>query len=275
VWRGKALAADEARPLAGRRIVITRAPEQAEELIRRLENAGARVLLLPMVRFAALEDTSELDNAIAGLGEFDWIIFTSANAVRFFLGRCRELGRWALLGRLQIAVVGAVTRESLEAEGLAAAFLPREFSGASLAAEVAPKITGKRVLLPRSDRANEALPEALRTAGVVVRDVVTYRTAEPESIDGGIINALRRGEADVITFFSPSAFQNFGHAVGTESAREIGTRVAFAAVGPTTAAAIRAAGVEVSVESSTATSEALAEALVSYFARGRAGTGRI
>jgi uroporphyrinogen III methyltransferase/synthase len=273
-WRGKALAADDVQPLAGRRIVVTRAPEQAEELIRRLENAGAQVLLLPMVRFAALDDTSELNSVIAGLGEFDWVIFTSANAVRFFLVRCRELGRWALLGRLQIAVVGSATRAALEAEGLAPAFVPREFSGTAVADEFGPQLTGKKVLLPRSDRAGEELPDALRAAGAAVAEVVAYRTAEPELIDDAIVDALRRGEADAITFFSPSAFRNFERAAGVDVARQIGERVSFAAVGPTTAAAIRAAGVKVAVEASSATNEALAEALESYFARGRAETGR-
>jgi uroporphyrinogen III methyltransferase/synthase len=268
------LAVAEIRPLAGRRIVITRAPEQAEELIGRLENAGAQVLLLPMVRFAALEDTSELDGLIAGLGAFDWVIFTSANAVRFFLARCRELGRRPLMGHLQIAVVGAATRAALKAEGLAAAFVPREFSGTALAADLAPQVAGKKVLLPRSDRAGEELPDALRTAGVVATVVVAYRTAEPESIDGAILDALRLGEADAITFFSPSAFRNFEHAVGVEGAQEIGSRVAFAAVGPTTAAAIRASGIKVGVESSNATSEELEKALERHFAGRIAETGR-
>ena len=268
------MAADEARPLAGRRIVVTRAPEQAEELIRRLTESGAQVVLLPTVRFAALEDTAGLDDAIAGLNEVDWIVFTSANTVRFFLGRCRELGRLASVARLPIAVVGAATRAALDAEGLAAAFVPHEFSGAGLAAELAPKLAGKRVFLPRSDRAGEELPDALRDAGVVVTEVVAYRTAGPESIDAAIVNALRSGEADAITFFSPSAFHNFERAMGNDVAREIAARVAFAAVGPTTAAAIRARGAQVSVESSAATSEAVTEALGRHFARGRAETGR-
>jgi uroporphyrinogen III methyltransferase/synthase len=216
-----------------------------------------------------------LDSLISKLSEFDWIIFTSANAVRFFLLRCRGLGRLALLGRLRIAVVGAATQAALEAEGLAAAFVPREFSGTALANELAPILAGTKVLLPRSDRADDALPEALRGAGAVVRDVVTYRTAEPESTDAAIVDALRRGEADAIMFFSPSAFRNFEHAMGVEGVREIGARMAFAAVGPTTAAAIRAGGVKVAVEASAATSEGLAEALERHFARGGTETGRI
>ena len=173
-----------------------------------------------MVRFAALESTSESNGVIAELREFDWVIFTSANAVRFFLARCRDLGRRPLIGRLQIAAVGAATQAALEAEGLTAAFVPHQFSGIALADELAPQVTGKRVLLPRSDRAGEELPDALRTAGVVVTEVVAYRTAEPESIDGAILDALRRGEADAIAFFSPSAFRNFEHVVGVEAAQE-------------------------------------------------------
>src|SRR5258708_7856955 len=101
----------------------------------RLAELGARTILLPMVRFVAAADAPELDRAIGGLSEFDWLIFTSANAVRFFVRRCRSLGRWPPPAGVACAAVGQATSAALEEEGIRAAFVPREASAAGLAAE--------------------------------------------------------------------------------------------------------------------------------------------
>jgi uroporphyrinogen-III synthase len=253
--------------LAGRRVVITRAPQQNEELARELEGRGARVMTLPLVHFAELSDFRAVDAAIAELQSFDWLIFTSGNAVRFFLGRCRKLGRWPAESKPRIAVVGAATRSVLEGEGLRAEHMPATFGGAALAGELAEFVAGKRVLLPRSDRAGQELPAQLRATGAAITDVVAYRTAEPETLDPAMLEAMWRGEADAITFFSPSAFEHFARALGDGvMLRMADAGLAFAAVGPTTAAAIRAAGLPVAAESAAATSAALVDALDSYFA---------
>jgi uroporphyrinogen III methyltransferase / synthase len=263
--KGEALTADDPRALAGRRIVITRAPEQSEELLRRLAELGAEVLTLPMVRFVEPKETGELDGAIRSLAEFDWLVFTSANAVRFFLGRCREVRVWPLPAGLRMAVVGPATRAALETEGLRAALVPREFRGDALAAELGNEVDGRRVLLPRSDRAGDELPRVLRVAGATVTEVVAYRTAEPESLDATVLELLRRGDADALTFFSPSSFRHFAEAFGGDAARRLSARVAFAAVGPVTAAAIRDAGLPVAVEAPEATASAFVAALERHF----------
>ncbi len=99
----------KSRTLQGWRIVITRAAEQTQELRARLEELGAEVLLLPMIRFLEPEDSSGLDRAIRSLADFEWLIFTSANAVSFFMARCRALGISAKNGRTKIAAVGSAT----------------------------------------------------------------------------------------------------------------------------------------------------------------------
>jgi len=134
--RGAALNTVRSRTLEGRRIVVTRAPAQTKELRERLEELGAEVILLPLVRFLEPENTADLDRAIRSLEQFDWLIFTSANAVTFFLGRCRALGCGSASGRTKIAAVGSATQLALEKEGLQVAFIPAEFSGAGLAAEL-------------------------------------------------------------------------------------------------------------------------------------------
>jgi uroporphyrinogen III methyltransferase / synthase len=275
-WRGGALSGtDIAGALAGKRIVVTRAAEQAGELVHRLSESGARVLSVPMVRFLEPEDPSDLDRALADLGRFDWLIFTSANAVRFFTDRCRIRGCGPLPSDLRIAAVGPATLRALEAEGLDVSLMPRQSSGAALAAEFAGSSSGKRLLVPQSDRAADELPSALRRAGAMVTAVVAYRTAGPETLDAAALAALREGEADAVTFFSPSAFHQFMRVLGDEAVCRMCAHTAFAAVGPTTAAAIREAGVPVAVEAEEATAASLVAGLARYFAERGARKARL
>src|ERR1700687_4641890 len=139
------------RPLDGKCIVITRAVEQSRELKERLEMLGARVLLLPAVSFSNPTDTIELDRAIGSLETYDWLLFTSANAARFFAGRCRKLGRKPEGStRLRCAAVGPATASAATAEGFTIDYVAQEFLGEALARELGGSLAGKRVLLPRS-----------------------------------------------------------------------------------------------------------------------------
>jgi len=267
-------------PLAGKRVVVTRAPEQAEELVRRLHQLGAEVLLLPAVRFGEPEDSAPLDQAILGLESFDWIVFTSANAVRFLIARCRalRLDRWlgaeaepldssAKLRAPKLAAVGPATAEALEKEGLRALFVSGTFRGEALAAELGPQLAGKRVLLPRSDRSNDLLPAALRAAGAEVVNVVAYRTSAPGLLSAEAAGAVVRGDVDVLTFLSPSAFHHLADEFGIAALLRLSSRVALAAIGPTTAAAIREAGLPVEIEAREATPASLVAAIHDYYAQ--------
>jgi uroporphyrinogen III methyltransferase / synthase len=268
----------KSRTLEGRRIVVTRAAAQSGELRKRLEELGAEVVLLPLVRFLEPEDTADLDRAIHALEKFDWLIFTSTNAVTLFLRRCRALRTWPGSRAVKIAVVGSATRLVLEEEGLTASLVPREFNGAALAAELGAAVAGRNVLLPRSDRAGEELPSLLRKAGANVTQVVAYRTAGPDSRDLVALGALRDGQADAVTFFSPSAFHEFQKLVGPGELAKWNSCMALAAVGPVTAAAIRSAGLPVAVEANEASAASLVAALERHFSasktkRSAAGRG--
>src|ERR1700694_3242072 len=150
-----------ARPLEGKRIVVTRAIEQARDLMARLENMGATVLLFPAVSFSEPSDTAELDRAIRSLGEFDWILFTSANAVRFFARRNRKLGvEPSQNGNYLCAAVGPATASAVAAEGFTVDPVAKEFLGSALAHELSLSLAGKKILLPRSERARPDLPNA-------------------------------------------------------------------------------------------------------------------
>ena len=166
----------------------------------------------------------------------------------------------------KIAVVGSATELALKKEGLQASLVPREFSGAGLAAEIRGAVAKKNVLLPRSDRASEELPALLRKAGAKVTEVVAYRTVGPGSLDHDLIAAIRAGQADAVTFFSPSAFREFQNLLGADALATWDPRVVFAAVGRVTAEAIRAANLPVAVQAEESTTASLIEGLENYFA---------
>jgi uroporphyrinogen-III synthase len=255
-----------ARPLEGKRVVVTRAAEQARDLTMRLESMGAIVLLFPAVSFSEPTDTAELDRAIRALAEFDWVLFTSANAARFFAGRCRTLGADPSRGgHYRCAAVGPATAASVAGEGFSVDHVAKEFVGAALARDLSASLSGKKVLLPRSERARRDLPDALRTAGAEVTEVVAYHTGGVGAIDPDVMRAIRDARVDVITFFSPSAIENVRDQLGEELLGRLGARAALAAVGPVTAAGLRQAGLPVAIEAPLATAESLAAAIADYF----------
>jgi uroporphyrinogen III methyltransferase/synthase len=256
------------QPLLGKRVVVTRAPEQAQELITRLAEAGAEVLLLPTLAFRPPEDPAPLDQAIRNLNQFDWILFTSRNAVRFFCDRCRALGLDLPSGyttRPQVAAVGPTTADAAQQRGIRVARVASRFLGVGLAEELRREVAGATILLPRSDRAREELPVALRALGAVVTEVVAYQTGTPAGTDRRLLDRILVGAVDVITFTSPTAFEHFLELSGGDRLRRLSDSVVLAAIGPVTAAAIRDAGFPVAIEAETSTAEGLVAALIAYF----------
>jgi uroporphyrinogen-III synthase len=259
-------AIDATKPLAGRRIVVTRAAEQSRSLAARLEELGATVISLPTIAFAEPLDMGPLDAAIAALPTFCWLLFTSANAAHFFARRCRVRGvepKTIQSGEkpLFVAAVGPATSEAAAAEGFMVGHMAEEFRGLELAHELSAEVFGKKVLLPRSDLASDDLPKALRKAGAYVTEVIAYRTVACDAASPEAMQTVRDGEADIISFFSSSAFHSLAERVGIEALRH----VPLAAIGPVTKSAIREAGLSVAIAAPKATSESFVAALVDYF----------
>jgi len=256
-------------PLAGKRIVITRAPEQAEELRHALESLGAEVLLLPTVAFVPPEDWRELDEALSKLSGFDAILFLSKNAVRYIFERSRELGVRCRLDspKQMVAAVGTGTAEAAASRGMQVDYIAKNQSGEALVSELGDRIAGRKVLLPRSDRGDARLADALRKAGAQVTEVIAYRTAGPEAMDAGLLARVQRAEVDAIVFASPSAFHNFADILPDDDLPQLSARVQFAAIGPTTARAMRDAGVRVEIEATNPSADALAGAVAKYYQR--------
>jgi len=256
-------------PLAGKRVVVTRAEEQSQELVDALENLGAQVLLMPTVSFAPPEDSTELDAALRNKKDLDWILFTSQNAVRFVFLRACELTHVQPVQppRPKIAAVGVATAQAARNLDVRVDYVAQTQTGESLAAELRDQLAGKRVLLPRSDRVDDRLPDALREAGAQVKEVVAYRPLRPESLDAEILGALRKAEIAAIVFASPSAYHNLAAFVPPAELARLSERVQFATIGSTTTRALREAGARVAIEANDSSSAGLADAIAKYFQR--------
>jgi uroporphyrinogen-III synthase len=251
-------------PLTGRRILVTRRPEQASLLIERLTELGAAVVAVPAIAIAAPDDPAPLDAALARISAYDWLIFTSGNAVRAVADRLEALGLSLELRGPRIAAVGPATsaavadrfhgravdlepKAELRAEGLLAAFADRGWP------------SDQRCLLPQGDRARDVVAAGLREKGARVDVVVAYRTVVPAGFADALAKA-RRERIDLALFASPSAVESFV-AVAGERARTL----PVAAIGPITAEAARAAGLTVLAVAESSTIDDLVKAAVRSF----------
>lgn len=256
-------------PLAGKTVVVTRAAGQSEELCAELRARGATVSLVPLIAIAPPESLAELDAALRGLGEFDWVLFTSANAAQTVAARRRELGLTEAGGERVplVAAVGPATAHAAEEAGFAVEHVASDHSGAGLAGELAEAVRGKRVFLPRSDRANPELPAALKRNGATVTEVVAYRTVTPGKAERERVNASLEAEIDGILFFSPSAVQSFLELTERKRLEKLQGRAVMVAIGPTTAGALSAAGMQRIAWAAEATTSAVVQALEGHLAR--------
>ena len=250
-------------PLFGKRIVVTRARDQADALAARLHALGAEVLELPTIEIQPAADYTALDQAIAELACYDWLIFTSANGVRFFLERMDRSRADLRSLRAQICVIGPATRAAVEALHLKVDLMGKEYVAEGLLeAFAAHDLGGKRVLLPRAAVARDLVPMELARRGARVDVVEAYRTNVP-------VDALARARElftaprrpDCITFTRSSTVQNFVTAAGA-SALE-GVRVAT--IGPVTSNTARTLGIGVNAEAQPYTVDGLVTAILQLF----------
>ncbi len=255
-------------PLAGRTVVVTRRKGEEDALSARLAELGAAVRELPAIEFAAPADPAPLDAALRALDRFEWVVFTSATAVERTLERMRALGlELAQLGARRLAAVGPATADRLVRHVRAPDLVPSEARGEALAGELAPRVRGRRVLLPRPAEGRPETLEGLRAAGAELTVVEAYRTVpSPPGRIAPLAGWIEGGEIDAVAFASPSAVQAVVGALGPKA--ELLRRVSLAAIGPTTADALRAAGLSASVVPSRYTGAALAEAIAERLAPG-------
>jgi uroporphyrinogen-III synthase len=257
------------KPLAGKRVVVTRSLEQSHSLVEALREAGAEPVLLPLVAFAPADNPAELDTCLKNSARFDWVFFTSQNALRAVEQRCAalELPLTQVFAGVKIAAVGPATAEAATAAGLPVNYISRIHNGVAMAEELASEVPGKLVFLPRSDRANLELTEVLQRHGAQVTPVVAYKTVSPNSDSPETRESLLRGEADAILFFSPSAVHHLRDLLGAQRFRNLGRQSIFVAIGPVSENALKTEGVARILPAADTTVAAAVAALAEYFAK--------
>ncbi|MGV8074519.1 MAG: uroporphyrinogen-III C-methyltransferase [Syntrophobacteraceae bacterium] len=257
----------ENRPLFGKRIVVTRSREQASDFKAALVEAGAQCIEFPTIEIKPPSSWEPLDAAIAKLSSYDWAIFTSVNGVRYFVDRLWDSGLDVReLKGVRLAAIGPKTADELRKFGMRPDLVPEEYRAEALIDGLSGEdLKGKSILLPRALVARDVLPETLCRLGANVDVVPAYQTVLPTSQSGEILNRLRLGTIDCLTFTSSSTVSNFFALIEKEELILLPARPAIACIGPVTAQTAEGYGLETDVIPSEYTIPGLVRAICSYF----------
>lgn len=265
----------DTRPLYGKRILVTRSREQAGELVDLLTSLGAEPIEAPSIRIAPPDDFGPLDEACAQASTYDWIVFTSANAVDWFMRRLLTgPGDVRDLKGPRLCAVGPATAEKLNRFGIKVNLTPPEYRSEAIVDALGTSATlkGKRVLVPRADIAREVLVDQLKQAGAKVTEVIAYKTVADAAERGReqeIYRMLLDRQLDVVTFTSASTVRNFVKMVGAEPAADLLRTTVVASIGPVTAEAAQQLNIETTIMPAEYTVPGLVNAIVEYFDRQR------
>ncbi|OYD08278.1 uroporphyrinogen-III synthase [Paludifilum halophilum] len=253
-------------PLSGRKVLITRAKNQSESMARKIRNLGGGVVEFPAIRIAPPKKQKVLDQALYRLDTYDWLIFTSTNGVHFFFQRLRELDLdiRRMVGA-RIAAIGPKTAETLEKKGIQVDVLPGEYRAEALAKALHSRIRpGERILLPRANIARKWLALELERSGCHVTDADAYDTLPNTREAGTLVEMLRQGCLDILTFTSSSTVRNFVEAIRSvePEGQHLLRQAQIACIGPVTADTARELGLRVDVTADCYTIDGLIEAVL-------------
>ncbi len=254
----------EKRPLFGNRIVVTRAREQASDLVRQLTELGAECVQCPTIQVGPPADWSPVDRAIKAIGQYDWIVFTSVNGVDYFFRRLFAQGLDVRsLGHVKTASIGPATAQRLRSWGVTSDIIPKSYRAESVVEAFAQTaVQDNRVLLPRAKEARSVLPEALTRMGATVDDVSVYETSQTEENGKELIARLEAGTVDMVTFTSSSTVKNFHRLLPSDRADQLMQGVTVASIGPVTSHTARDLGLTVAVEARAYTIPGLVQAVL-------------
>jgi uroporphyrinogen III methyltransferase/synthase len=261
------------KPLSGKRIVITRAREQAGELSRMLRRYGAHVIEFPTIKIVPPDSWDPVDRAIGSLEAYHWIIFTSTNGVKFFLKRLKlKKRRLTEFNHLRFCAIGPRTAHEIEKTGAKVDIVPDRYYAEALVQRLgSEKLEGRRILLARAKKARDLVPKELRELGAAVDVVEVYQTIIPHVSKKEIERVFQRDKIDLITFTSSSTVNHFIHMYEEKGGlKNPLAGVAIAAIGPITADTLHRRGVTPHIIPNSFTIRALTEAIVDYF-RGASG----
>ncbi len=261
----------DAKPLFGKRILVTRPREQAIEMSELIESLGGEAIEAPFIRIVPPHDYEELDAAVASIGEYDWLVFSSANAVEAFMQRllASPLDMRAL-ANTKLCAVGPATSDRLAKYGLKVDLTPAEYRAESIveAFSTSGDVRGLSVLIPRADIGREIVGDELRRQGAEVTEVIAYRTVvvDPEREgEPDVYRMLLDKQLDVVTFASASSVRSFVRAFGQDQAADLLRPVAVASIGPVTAQVATQYGIQTTIMPAHYTVPALVDAIVQHF----------
>jgi uroporphyrinogen III methyltransferase/synthase len=257
----------ENRPLLGKRIVVTRARQQASELVTRLADLGAECLEYPTIKVVPSGNLAPLEDAINHLSDYDWIVFTSVNGVKYFFERLFEMDLDVrALNHLRTAAIGPVTSQRLRAFGLKSDIVPKNYRAEAVVDAFRKEdLAGKKVLLPRAAEARPVLPVELRKMGAEVNEVTTYRTEKATDKADSLIEELTENRIDLITFTSSSTVKNFTSLLPEEKFKDLIDGVTIASIGPITTDTATGLGFKVSITADDYTIPGLCDAIVKHY----------
>ena len=254
----------DSRPLFGKRVLVTRTRTQASALSEMLTRRGAQPVELPTIEIEPIGDYAELDSALKNGESFDWVIFSSANAVDIVFDRLNSLVLDArAMHGTKIAAIGPATRRRLSGRGIVADFMPASFVGETLADELKSQgMRGKRVLLPQAEIARDVLQRALVEMGAEVESIAVYRTVTPHDTAERLQGILGEG-INIATFTSSSTVSNLVELMGgnTDGLKD----ATIACIGPITAERAAQLGIKVEIVASEHTIAGLIEAVENHF----------
>jgi len=252
------------QPLAGRRILVTRARHQAGALASRLRRLGATVIAVPSIEVRPPRSFRPLDSALRRMDRYDWLILTSVNGVTALFSRLRKLRMSRRhLQHLRVAAIGPATKAAVERHGLRVHVMPAEYVAESVVRSLRRRAKGKRVLLVRAKVARDVLPNALRHAGAKVEVVEAYQTVVPAQSRRRLREVLRHRRPHWVTFTSSSTARNFALLLGTARLNRALQGVRVASIGPVTSKTLRELGLRVNVQARKYTIPGLVQVMVS------------
>lgn len=252
--------------LHGKRIIVSRAKDQAGSLSTLLHDKGAEVVEIPFIEIRPAQSYEALDKAIENLMAYDWLILTSVNGVIALFSRLDKLGKSeADLLHLKIAAIGPATRKAIEKHGLPVDLMPEEYVAEAVVQEFEDqRIRGERMLLVRAKVARDVIPNALREMGAKVHVMEAYETVVPEASRTAILEALsdEAKKPFAITFTSSSTVKNFVDLLGEERVHSsLLDGVKLCSIGPITSATLKQNKLRVDVEAKEYTIPGLVEAI--------------
>jgi len=257
----------ENRPLTGKRIVVTRAREQASNMVKMLSDLGAACLEFPTIKVVPPDDWNPLDRAINNLSEYDWLVFTSVNGVKYFFERLfrNDLDARSL-NNLKTAAIGPATEKELIGFGLKSDIVPVSYRAESIVDAFRDMdIRGRKILLPRAEDARQVLPVELRKMGALVDETTAYCTETVEGNKDLLLKHLKDKTVDLITFTSSSTVRNFKALLPPERFEDLMRDIAVASIGPITAETARNLGFDVHIIADSFTIPDLCNTIVNHY----------